>query len=142
ERVTVPANVGHVQVTGWVAFPSACTVCRVELWRNDVEAVAYSYGSTANTGFGDTWFTAFAPVISAQAGDYFTVRTYQNTGGSLTAFTQLSMLALGPPLGPGPTITTVNPTARGVGQQVTIAGFHFGATQGGSTVRLAGWTGD
>jgi len=85
-----------------------------------------------------------ALVVAVQPGDYFTVRAFQNTGAPLSSDVNLSIVALGPPLGPEPTIMNVNPTARGVGQSVTITGFHFGVTQGTSSVRFSGWaaTGD
>jgi RHS repeat-associated protein len=137
-RLTVPANVGHVQVSAWINYDWTCTVCLSYVVKNNAEVVAYAYGATANTGFGGDRFTALAPVVAVQPGDYFTVRGYQNSGASLASEVNLSIFALGLPLGPGPTIMTLSPAAAGVGQSVTLTGFNFGATQGTSRVRFTG----
>jgi RHS repeat-associated protein len=93
-RVTVPAGVGYVQVSAWLWQYSQCTLCLIRIVKNGSSVVAESYAATANTGFGGAKFNAWAPVIPVVAGDYFTVRVYQNTGAAVSSAVEVSIAAL------------------------------------------------
>jgi hypothetical protein len=105
-RLTVPSGVHYVQVVATVQLPYTCTVCEIYVVQNDVAGVGTSYGATANTGFGAANFTVIAPVLAVNAGDYFTVRVYQNNGSALSAPVQFSVLGLDPGAASGISLKT------------------------------------
>src|SRR5262249_35011388 len=72
-RLTV-ASAAYVQVSATIWLDYHCSVCEIYVVRNDTEVVAWSYGATANTGFGGDNFTALAPLVRVNPGDYFTAR--------------------------------------------------------------------
>jgi chitodextrinase len=93
-RLTVPAGINYVRLTASIDLAYTCTVCEIWIVQNDAAVIAASYGATANTGFGGTTFTAIAPVVRVTEGDFFTVRTYQNSGGPLPAAIHVGVVAL------------------------------------------------
>ena len=93
-RLTVPNGVGSVQVAASITFGYPCSICQVYLVQNGTTVVARSYGSTANTGFGEATFTVVAPNVHVVPGDYFTVRAYQNGGGPVMLSVRFSLAAL------------------------------------------------
>src|SRR5262249_43385345 len=93
-RLTVPSGVGYVRVTASIDLGYTCSVCEIYLEENSAGGVGSSYGATANTGFGGTTFTAIAPVVRVVAGDYFTVKIYQNSGGTVNVPVHFSIAAL------------------------------------------------
>jgi RHS repeat-associated protein len=90
-RLTVPAGVNYAQVAASIDLPSTCNLCQIYIEKSGGPRVATSYGATANTGLGGATFTAIAPVLSVVAGDYFTVRTYQNSGAAVTVPVRFSI---------------------------------------------------
>src|SRR5262249_39679637 len=107
-RLTVPAGVNYVQVTASVELSYTCTVCNAFLVKNDDTIVGWSYGATANTGIGSAAFTVMAPVLKVSPGDFFTVRTSQNSGGALWSAVHFSVVGLDPGAGSATALKTAS----------------------------------
>jgi len=90
DRLTVPAGVTKVKITGHIQFSSTSTTGKRTLQIIKNASTVPTGVSTDNklaTSAGTTPCNVFSATLEVTAGDYFRLSASQDSGGSLTTFT-------------------------------------------------------